>query len=53
MWILTQERCVGCGNELKKGTLKKVKGKNTITCKCNRVYIKEKNSYRRAQFNEV
>jgi hypothetical protein len=55
MWLLSQGRCVGCGNPLNKGNVSEVRGKTTVTCKCGRVFIhdKTKNSFRRANFDEV
>jgi predicted nucleic acid-binding Zn-ribbon protein len=54
-WLLSQKRCVGCGNDLSKGKVKEVRGKTTVTCKCGRIFIhdKAKNSYRRALFDEI
>lgn len=55
-WLLSQNRCVGCGTELvdskheKKGDIEKV------TCKkCGRIFIKDTSTgkYRRALFEEV
>lgn len=52
-YLLSQGRCVGCGNPLKKGIQKDVRGQTTITCKCGRIFIKSQNHYRRALFSEV
>jgi len=54
-WLLSQGRCVGCGEELKKGQTLEVRGQSTITCRCGRIFIHDhkKNSYRRALFNEI
>jgi len=54
-WLLSQRRCVGCGTPLAKGKKKKVKGQTTVTCQCGRIFIKnkQKNSYRRALFDEI
>ena len=51
-WLMSQERCVGCGKSLKNGKREK-SGDNeeTVTCKnCGRVFIfnRQKQSYRRA-----
>jgi hypothetical protein len=50
-WLLSQGRCVGCGEDLSKA---KVKGNNTI-CRCGRVFIYDSNkkTYRRALFDEL
>jgi predicted nucleic acid-binding Zn-ribbon protein len=55
-WLLSQGRCVGCGNPLNKGT--KAKAKNNqekITCHCGRIFIYDPKTkkYRRALFEEV
>lgn len=55
-WLLSRGKCVGCGAQLKKGKKEKRKeGTFKVTCKCGRIFIhdKEKNSYRRALFEEV
>lgn len=50
-WLLSQGRCVGCGMPLGKGTKPQ---RDKATCKCGRVYIKEKNGkFRRAVMSEV
>ncbi|MBI3888141.1 hypothetical protein HY310_03695 [Candidatus Microgenomates bacterium] len=48
-WLLSQGKCVGCGEELLKG----VKVGNKVTCKCKRIYIEENGKYRRAKLEEV
>lgn len=55
-WLLSQNRCVGCGMPLSQG----IKGKNdtgqsTLICKCKRVYMFDahKKTYRRALQNEA
>lgn len=50
-WLLSQGRCVGCGEELSKGK----KEGNTITCRCGRVFVKETKTgrYRRALFDDL
>lgn len=53
MWLLNQNRCVGCGMLLSKGKINKLKNKDSTICKCGRIYIKEKNTYRRAKLNEI
>lgn len=54
-WLLSQGRCVGCGNSLSEGAVKKVRDNITVTCKCGRIFIHDtKNQkYRRALFNEI
>ncbi|MFA5749914.1 MAG: hypothetical protein WC895_01690 [Candidatus Shapirobacteria bacterium] len=54
-WLLSQKRCVGCGAALVKGVRKPVRGKITATCHCGRIFIydQEKDTYRRALFDEV
>jgi hypothetical protein len=54
-WLLSQERCVGCGESLLKGVKKEVNGKETVTCRCGRIFIHDikKDTYRRALFDEV
>ena len=54
-WLLSQGRCVGCGNDLSKGERKEVRGQQTVTCSCGRIFIHESegNKYRRALFNEI
>ena len=56
-WLLSQGRCVGCGQPLIKGIQKTVKDQITVTCKCGRIFIKtsngKKSHYRRALFSEV
>jgi len=52
-WLLSQGRCVGCGEDLSKGKKKEVRGKTTVTCRCGRIFILKGSSYRRALFNEV
>jgi len=48
-WLLSQGRCVGCGEELSKGK----KEKSTITCRCGRVFIKDNRGYHRALFDDL
>ncbi len=55
-WLLSQDRCVGCGRPLNKGKKDKNKrGMSKVTCSCGRIFIheKEKKRYRRALFEEV
>jgi DNA-directed RNA polymerase subunit RPC12/RpoP len=55
-WLLSQGRCVGCGNDLSDGKKEKHSVGERITCnKCGRIFIKESTTgkYRRALFEEV
>lgn len=54
-WLLSQNRCVGCGTALQNGIKKPVRGKTTVTCRCGRIFIYDeaKKSYRRALFDEI
>lgn len=52
-WLLSQGRCVGCGEDLVKGKNKVIRGKTTVTCRCGRVFIHSGKSYRRALFDEI
>ncbi len=54
-WLLSQNRCVGCGTPLVQGTKVQKKDHNIVTCKCKRVYIYDtaKKRYRRALLTEV
>lgn len=53
MWLLSQNRCVGCGKELSSRKHKKHAKGEVVTCDCGRMFIKEKGKYRRALLNEV
>lgn len=54
-WLLSQGRCVGCGESISKGFTKKVKNLNTVTCRCGRIFVHDqvKKTYRRALFDEI
>ncbi len=54
-WLLSQGRCVGCGEPLSKAIKATVRGQTTATCKCGRIFIfdNKKCTYRRALFSEV
>jgi hypothetical protein len=54
-WLLSQNRCVGCGVPLSQGIKTKSKNKELITCKCRRVYIFNSvgKKYRRALVTEL
>ncbi len=56
MWLLSQKRCVGCGDALSTGMKKEVRQKTTVTCRrCGRIFVydSKKDTYRRALFDEV
>jgi len=52
-WLLTQGRCVGCGEKLARGQKQIIKNKSIITCRCGRMFVESNNSYRRALFDEI
>ncbi len=54
-WLLSQNRCVACGQPLSKGLGAEVRGQITVTCNCGRIFIfnQETKKYRRALFSEV
>lgn len=54
-WLLSQNRCVACGAPLQSGVKKEVRGQTTVTCRCGRIFIqdRQKGIYRRALFSEV
>ncbi|OGM33405.1 hypothetical protein A2803_04370 [Candidatus Woesebacteria bacterium RIFCSPHIGHO2_01_FULL_44_21] len=53
-WLLSQGRCVGCSTPLLKGRVEKHKLGTKVTCKCGRIYIKDKaGRFRRALVSEV
>lgn len=54
-WLLSQGRCVGCGDELSHGQKSIVKGKELVTCRCGRIFVHDtkKDTYRRAMFDEI
>lgn len=51
VWLLSQGRCVGCGEELSKGK----KAKNSVSCRCGRAFVKDQKThqYRRALFEDL
>lgn len=53
VWLLSQNRCVGCGRELTSGNNKRKGGSEKIICVCGRIFIYEKKRYRRALIEEV
>lgn len=54
-WLLSQGRCVGCGESISKGSKKNINGLTTVTCRCGRIFVHDivKDTYRRAMFDEV
>jgi len=54
-WLLSQHRCVGCGDNLKNGQKSTVKGQEMVTCRCGRIFVHNSgsDSYRRARFDEI
>lgn len=54
-WLLSQKRCVGCGESLLKGKKNEIRNKTIITCRCGRMFVHNhsKDTYRRAMFDEV
>ena len=55
-WLLSQNKCVGCGTSLENSKREKGKeGYEKVFCQCGRIFIYEtKNKkYRRALFEEV
>lgn len=53
MWLLSQNRCVGCGKELPSFKHQKHSKGELVNCQCGRIFIKEKGKYRRALHEEV
>lgn len=53
MWLLSQNRCVGCGKDITGFKHNKHPKGEIVTCDCGRSYIKEKDSYRRALQSEI
>jgi predicted nucleic acid-binding Zn-ribbon protein len=55
-WLLSQNRCVGCGTDLADGKKSSTsKGDKVVCAKCGRIFIKDAVSgkYRRALLEEV
>lgn len=54
-WLLSQNRCVGCGMPLTQGEKRVGASGKIIVCKCKRMYIYDeaKKEYRRALLTEV
>lgn len=53
-WLLSQGKCVGCGNDLSTGAVKKTKKGEQVTCKkCGRVFFRNSGKYRRALLSEI
>lgn len=55
MWLLMQGRCVACGRELQYQRRQGANGKTLVTCRCNRVFVKEDSlvGYRRATLEDI
>ncbi len=52
-WLLAHHQCVGCGRPLGLARTDQKGGKTRVFCACGRIFIKEKNTYRRALFEEI
>ena len=52
-WLLSQGRCVGCGELLSRGKKQEINGKKIVTCRCDRMFVETNGTYRRALFNEI
>lgn len=54
-WLLSQGRCVGCGDTLSHGRKSTVKDRELATCRCGRIFVydPQTGSYRRAMFDEI
>ena len=54
-WLLSQKRCVGCGDNLAKGKKSIIRDQEIVTCRCGRIFVHDpkKDTYRRARFDEV
>lgn len=55
-WLLSQNRCVGCGRELSEGKKGGVEGgQEKVTCECGRIFMHDlaTGKYRRALLEEV
>lgn len=54
-WLLSQRRCVGCGEELNKGKSQVIKSQTIVSCRCGRMFVHDSqdDSYRRAIFEEL
>lgn len=55
VWLLSQGRCVGCGDELSHGQKSTTNGRQMVTCRCGRIFVHDlkKGTYRRAMFDEI
>lgn len=56
LWLLSQGRCVGCGDELSKAVkTTNNQGVTLYSCRCGRIFIHEvkPDRFRRALFDEV
>ena len=54
-WLLSQNRCVGCGEDLDKGKKSENKDLTLITCRCGRIFVQNLQTglCRRAMFDEI
>ncbi|HCM37988.1 MAG: hypothetical protein UV61_C0006G0090 [Candidatus Gottesmanbacteria bacterium GW2011_GWB1_43_11] len=54
-WLLSQNRCVGCGKPLVGKTQNKKSGQAVVTCICKRIYVFDdvKKRFRRALVTEI
>lgn len=54
-WLLSQDRCVGCGDSLTNGKKSTNKDLNLVTCRCGRIFVHNPKTglYRRAMFDEI
>jgi predicted nucleic acid-binding Zn-ribbon protein len=55
-WLLSQNRCVGCGKDLTKSKVKNLAdGTRKVVCECGRIFVYDPKTkkYRRALLEEV
>ncbi|MCX6726621.1 MAG: hypothetical protein NTY75_02270 [Candidatus Shapirobacteria bacterium] len=52
-WLLSQGRCVGCGELLARGKKQEINQKKIVSCRCGRMFVDNHGTYRRALFNEI
>jgi hypothetical protein len=52
-WLLSQGRCVGCGQLLSRGKKQTIKSKTIISCRCGRMFVEHNGTYSRALFSEI
>lgn len=53
-WLISEGKCPSCGRDLREGKKDRVDGLELISCKCNKMFIREpeRNSFRRAYLEE-